>query len=125
VLQFYYSRELGGRDQDNLMRASQDEGLSWSEAQIISGLEVETRDGMLGLQEILPGSRHLMAVFESVEEKGDGTVFEGRFGIWSVISRDDGITWGERNLIYESYIWDVQNGGYMSKCSKSNIAELA
>lgn len=28
VLQFYYSRELGGRDQDNLMRVSHDEGLS-------------------------------------------------------------------------------------------------
>ncbi len=118
VLQFYYSRELGGRDQDNLMRVSHDEGLSWSEAQIISGLEMETRDGMLGLQEIVPGSGHLMAVFESVEEKGDGTVFEGRFGVWSVISRDDGITWGERKLIYESYIWDAQTGGNISKCSR-------
>ena len=45
-----------------------------------------------------------MAVFESVEEKGDGTVFEGRFGIWAVSSRDDGISWGERRLIYESYM---------------------
>jgi hypothetical protein len=115
VLQFYYSRELGGRDQDNLMRVSHDEGLSWSEAQIISGLEMETRDGMLGLQEIVPGSGHLMAVFESVEEKGDGTVFEGRFGIWGVVSTDDGITWGERKLIYESYIWDAQTGEYISK----------
>lgn len=105
VLQFYYSRELGGRDQDNLMSVSHDEGFSSSEAQLISGLEMDTRDGMLGLQEIVPGSGHLMAVFESVEEKGDGTVFEGRFGIWSVISRDDGFTWGERKLIYKSSIW--------------------
>ena len=78
-LQFYYSRELGGRDQDNLMRVSHDEGLSWSEAQIISGLAKQTRDGMLGIQEITPGSGNLMAVFETVEEKGDGINFEGRF----------------------------------------------
>jgi hypothetical protein len=69
------------------MRVSHDEGLSWSEAQIISGLEIETRDGMLGVQKIVPGSGHLMAVFESVEEKGDGTVFEGRFGIWAEFKR--------------------------------------
>ncbi|KAE9367630.1 glycoside hydrolase family 93 protein [Stipitochalara longipes BDJ] len=78
VLQFYYSRELGGRDQDNLMRVSHDEGLSWSDAQVISGPDLESRDGMLGLQEITPGSGHLVAVFESVEEKGDGPFFEER-----------------------------------------------
>jgi hypothetical protein len=70
ALQFYYSRELGGRDQDNLMRVSHNEGISWSGPQIISGREIETRDGMLGLQEIVPGSGHLMAVFESVEGEG-------------------------------------------------------
>ena len=115
VLQFYYSRELGGRDQDNLMRVSHDEGLSWSDPQIISGLEMETRDGMIGIQEILPGSGNLMAVFESVEEKGDGIVFEGRFGIWSVMSRDDGITWDNRRLIYEPHTWDAQSGGFISE----------
>jgi hypothetical protein len=30
-------------------------------------------------------------------------------------SRDDGISWGERRLIYESYIWDAQTGEYISK----------
>lgn len=115
VLQFYYSRELGGRDQDNLMRVSHDEGLTWSEPQIVSGLDMETRDGMLGIQEITPGSRSLMAVFESVEEKGDGIFFEGRFAIWSVMSRDDGDTWGERRLIYESHTWDAQSRGFISE----------
>ena len=97
------------------MRVSHDEGLSWSNAQTISGLDLESRDGMLGVQEITPGSGHLMAVFESVEEKGDGPYFEGRFGIWSVVSRDDGATWGERKLIYESNFWDASSGTSISE----------
>jgi hypothetical protein len=121
MLQFYCSRELGGRDQDSLMRVSRDEGISWSEPQIISGFEMETRDSMLGLQKIVPGSGNLMAVFESVEEKGDGIVFEGRFGIWSVMSRDDGITWGERRLIYESHISDAQSNEYISELSQNHF----
>jgi len=79
VLQFYYSRELGSRDQDNLMRVSHDEGLSWSEAQIISGLEMETRDGMLGLEEIVRFLRALkrreMALF-SREDSESGVWFQ-------------------------------------------------
>jgi hypothetical protein len=77
-LQFYYSRELGGRDQDNLMRVSRDEGITWSEPRIVSGEGMATRDGMMGIEEIVPGGGVLMIVFESVEETGDG---EGRFAI--------------------------------------------
>lgn len=103
-LQFFYSREIGGgRDQDNLMRVSRDEGLSWSGPSTVSGMDLETRDGMIGIQEVVPGSGHLMAVFETVEEKGDGTSFEARFELWSVTSRDDGTTWGERRMIYDSW----------------------
>ncbi len=100
-LQFYYSREVNGRDQDNLMRVSSDGGLSWSEPVYVSGGDRETRDGMMGIQELSLGSGHLMAVFESVEEKGDGTVFLARFEVWTAQSRDDGKTWGERRMIYQ------------------------
>jgi hypothetical protein len=130
VLQFYYSRELEGRDQDNLMRVSHDEGQSWSSPQIISGQDRESRDGMLGLQEISPGSGHLMAVFESLEENGDG---KSRFGIWSMMSRDDGATWGERRQIYEPYLWDASLGRYLSEftqldfasCSRSSLRTIS
>ena len=105
-LQFYYSRELGDRDQNNLMRLLHNGGISWSAPSIVSGEGLAMRDGMIGVQEVVPGSGHLMAVFESVEETGDGTSFDAWFGIWSVMSRDDGKTWGERRMIYEAYTWD-------------------
>jgi hypothetical protein len=87
------------------MRVSHDEGISWSDPPIISGLDMETGNGMLGVQEVVPGSGNLMGVFESVEEKGDGIVFVDRFEVWSVMSRNDGDTWDERRRIYESQIW--------------------
>lgn len=103
-LQFFYSRELGGgRDQDNLIRISEDEGVSWSNATNVSGQDLVTRDGMMGIVEITPGSGHLMAVFETVQEKEDVVVFTARFEIWSVQSRDDGKTWGERKMIYAGW----------------------
>lgn len=106
-LQFFYSREIGGgRDQDNLMRVSQDEGISWSDPRTVSGLDLVTRDGMMGIQEVVPGSGHLMAVFETVEEKGEGNTFEARFEVWCVTSRDDGKTWGERRMIYDAWYGD-------------------
>lgn len=104
-VQFYYSREMGGgRDQDNLMRVSRDGGSSWSDARTVSGAGLQTRDGMVGIQEIGgEGSGELIAVFETVEEKGDGTVFGARFEVWSVMSRDGGASWGERRMIYDSW----------------------
>lgn len=102
-LQLYYSREEGGRDQDNLMRFSRDGGLSWSSDIFVSGLGLASRDGMMGIQELSPGSGHLMAVFESVEEKGAEGTFNARFGVWSVLSTDDGKTWSDRRMIYESF----------------------
>lgn len=102
-LQLYYSREEGGRDQDNLVRVSGDSGLSWSSDVYVSGLGIASRDGMMGIQELSPGSGHLMAVFESVEEKGAEGTFTARFGVWSVVSGDDGKTWSDRRMIYESF----------------------
>lgn len=98
-LQFYYSMEVNPRDQDNLVRTSQDGGLTWSDSVYVSGEGLKTRDGMMGIQEVSPGSGHLIAVFESVEEKGEVVTFEARFEIFIVTSHDDGKSWGERKMI--------------------------
>ena len=73
-LQFYYSRELTPGDQDNLMRISLDEGVSWSNARIVSGMDIEMRDGMMGIAEIEPGKGVLMTVFETCEDREDKSV---------------------------------------------------
>jgi hypothetical protein len=57
-------------------------------------------------------------------EKGDEVVFEGRFGIWSVTSRDDGVTWGEKRSIYESHIWGAQSRAYISELSPNHFIEF-
>lgn len=124
-LQFYYSREMGGgRDQDNLMRVSHDEGVTWSAANTVSGLDLVTRDGMMGITEVVPGSGHLMAVFETVEETGDGTSFEARFEIWSVTSRDDGKTWGERRMMNDAWHGVVGDPHRLSMFFPSNLSFL-
>jgi hypothetical protein len=63
-LQLYYSRELGGNDQDSIQRISYDEGASWSSERTISGAGIASRDGMLGLA---PYNGKLIAVFETNE----------------------------------------------------------
>jgi Neuraminidase (sialidase) len=112
-LQFYYSREAGNRDQDNLLRISKDGGLTWSTEVFVSGSGLATRDGMMGIQELEAGSGKLMSVFESVEEKGDS--FEGRFSLWNTFSSDDGHSWGYRRLLYESY-WNKPTEHSISMC---------
>lgn len=102
-LQLFYSQEEGGRDQDNLMRVSSDGGKTWSGQIFVSGQDMATRDGMMGIQELEVGSGVLMAVFESVEEKAEEGHFEARFEVWCSISRDDGNTWGERRMIYDGW----------------------
>jgi hypothetical protein len=113
-LQLYYSREEGSRDQDNLMRVSRDGGLSWSSDAFVSGSLSATRDGMMGVQKLVPRSGNLITVFESVEEKGAGPTFESRFAVWSVLSSDDGKTWSERRIIYEAF-WNAPVERSLSK----------
>lgn len=102
-LQFYYSQEEGPRDQDNLMRTSNDGGKTWTGHTFVSGENLPARDGMIGIQELEKGSGVLMAVFESVEEHGEEGHFEARFQVWCATSRDDGKSWGERRMIYEGF----------------------
>ncbi|MCJ1443640.1 MAG: hypothetical protein MMC23_004139 [Stictis urceolatum] len=92
TLQLYYSRENNANDQDSLMRTSTDGGSTWSTSQIISGADLtSSRDGMLGVATV-SGST-ILAVFET-ETNG------GQFTIGSVLSNDDGATWGTRRSVY-------------------------
>lgn len=91
TLQLYYSKENSDVDQDSLMRTSTDGGETWSEAKTISGENVTARDGMVGVSEIGDDGR-LIAVFETTED--------GNFAIDSVVSEDDGESWGDRRRVY-------------------------
>ncbi|KAI0531815.1 glycoside hydrolase family 93 protein [Xylaria digitata] len=89
-LQCYYSAENSATDQDGFMRQSTDGGLTWSSPITVSGADVTSRDGMIGVAKI--NGNNLMAVFENTEI--------GRFSIDYVLSHDDGRSWGERGRLY-------------------------
>lgn len=72
-------------------RFSTDGGATWSEAQTISGTELTSRDGMVGVTST-DGGCNLIAVFE--------TETVGLFSIASITSSDDGKTWGNRQTVY-------------------------
>lgn len=59
AIQVYYSAENSDPDQDNIMRASRDGGLTWSGVYGMSGGDVLSRDGMIGIAEI-DGNGNLM-----------------------------------------------------------------
>lgn len=91
-LQLYYSREYNSTDQDNVMRRSTDGGQTWeSEIKIISGDGLNTRDGMVNIARFPSGSENLVAIFE---------VGNPTFSVKSVSSPDDGVTWGNRQPVY-------------------------
>ena len=93
-IQIYYSRENSATDQDSLERVSTDGGKTWSSARTISGSGITARDGMLGVATI--AGSNLMAVFESETN--------GVFNIMSITSADDGKTWSNRRIVYESTV---------------------
>ena len=67
TLQLYYSRENSATDQDSLLRRSSDGGKTWTSAQVITGEDLETRDGMLGVAHTSANSKNKIAVFETIE----------------------------------------------------------
>lgn len=52
AIQAYYSAENADPDQDNLMRASTDGGLTWGNIITVSGADLQSRDGMIGVAEV-------------------------------------------------------------------------
>ncbi|KXN84070.1 hypothetical protein AN958_00485 [Leucoagaricus sp. SymC.cos] len=94
ALQVYYSSENNAGDQDILMRSSTDGGLTWSGVTIVAGGSTTGRDGMPGCADFTTnGQAKVMCVFETTEGLG-------RFNVKSVVSNDDGNTWGERAQVY-------------------------
>ncbi|KAI1333451.1 glycoside hydrolase family 93 protein [Xylariaceae sp. FL0016] len=91
-LQCYYSAENSATDQDGLMRTSTDGGVTWSNANTISGSGVTSRDGMIGVASIDDSTGKLIAVFENTES--------GVYSIDYVLSSNDGHSWGSRGRLY-------------------------
>lgn len=58
-LQCYYSEENSASDQDGFMKSSTDGGITWSSAIQVSGANVTSRDGMIGVAN-LDNSGNLM-----------------------------------------------------------------
>ncbi|KAF5518364.1 hypothetical protein CGCA056_v010873 [Colletotrichum aenigma] len=91
TLQCYYSAENSADDQDNFMKYSKDGGQTWSSWVKVSGGDLLSRDGMVGVAPI-DNNGNLIAVFEHTRE--------GRFNVDYVLSHDDGYSWGERGSLY-------------------------
>ena len=93
-LRLYYSEETngGGANQDSKMRTSTNGGETWSEAKTISGANVTSRDGMLGV--VNTGGSNLIAIFETTEDPNYIFVVD------SVMSPDNGSTWGNRSRVF-------------------------
>jgi hypothetical protein len=94
ALQVYYASENSADDQDILMRSSTDDGATWSEAYTVAGGTTTGRDGMPGCTSFSGTPSKVLCVFETTE--GSGTLFT----VKSVVSNDDGATWGERSQVY-------------------------
>ncbi|KAF8316546.1 glycoside hydrolase family 93 protein [Clavulina sp. PMI_390] len=92
-LQVYYAAENSGSDQDILMRSSTDGGSTWGDITTVAGATTTGRDGMPSCTDFNDGSAGVLCVFETTQ--GTGT-----FTVKRVVSRDDGVTWGEREQVY-------------------------
>jgi BNR repeat-like domain len=92
-LQLYYSRENSQTDQDIVQHISKDNGKTWGAMVTIAGATTNGRDGMPGITEFDTGSgKQLLCIFETTQD--------GPFHVKSVTSDDDGITWGNRLVVY-------------------------
>ncbi|KAH9945947.1 glycoside hydrolase family 93 protein [Epithele typhae] len=93
-LQVYYASENSGADQDILMQTSFDGGKTWGAPVTVAGATTTGRDGMPGCANFNDGADKLMCVFETTEGRG------GLFSVKSVVSTDEGATWGQRSVVY-------------------------
>ncbi|KAJ6617583.1 Sialidase [Mycena sp. CBHHK59/15] len=96
ALQVYYAAENSASDQDILMRSSTDNGATWSGTTTVAGGTTTGRDGMPGCTDLVTpaGAARVLCVFETTE----GTT--PLFTVKSVMSADDGVSWGERSQVY-------------------------
>lgn len=76
------------------MRSSTDNGATWSAATTVAGATTTGRDGMPGCTAFSGDATKVICVFETTE----GTA--PLFTVKSVVSDDDGVSWGERSQVY-------------------------
>lgn len=69
-------------------------GATWSGVATVAGLTTIGRDGMLGCTTFSGDAKKVLCVSETTEETLP------LFTVKSVVSNDDGETWGERNQVY-------------------------
>ena len=92
------------------MRTSTDNGTSWSkEAITVSGGTTIGRDGMPGCTSFPGNPSKVLCVFETTE--GTGSLFT----VKSVVSNNDGATWGERSQVYVP-TGIGNNGAFLTFC---------
>ncbi|KAJ6561158.1 glycoside hydrolase family 93 protein [Mycena vulgaris] len=96
ALQVYYAAENAGNDQDILMRSSTNNGASWSGTTTVAGGSTTGRDGMPGCTDFVTpaGAARLLCVFETTEGSAPA------FNVKSVVSSNDGVTWGGRAQVF-------------------------
>ncbi|KAJ7249478.1 glycoside hydrolase family 93 protein [Mycena rebaudengoi] len=94
ALQVYYASENSQPDQDILMRSSTNNGATWSNRITVAGGSTTGRDGMPSCTDFTAGGvARVLCVFETTE--GTGT-----FTVKSVVSSNDGMTWGGRRSVF-------------------------
>lgn len=94
TVQLYFSHERSDINQDSVLIISRDGGLTWDSERIISGsTQDNSRDGMIGVTSTSTSDGKLIAVFETNTDNGN-------FFLQSIRSSDNGMTWGNRNLLY-------------------------
>ena len=75
------------------MRSSTNNGATWSDPIIVAGGTTTGRDGMPGCTSYSETPSKILCVFETTEGSGN-------FNVKSVVSNNDGTTWGERTQVY-------------------------
>ncbi|KAM5534109.1 hypothetical protein V8D89_012290 [Ganoderma adspersum] len=95
----YYSTENSATDQDILLQTSTDNAATWSAPSTISGGTTTGRDGMPCCANFNDWSEKLMCVFKTTE--GSPGLKSFSINDKSVVSTDDGKTWGTRSQVFK------------------------
>ncbi|KAJ7623700.1 glycoside hydrolase family 93 protein [Roridomyces roridus] len=97
ALQVFFASENASNDQDILMSTSTDGGLTWTGPITAAGATTTGRDGMPACTDYTAnGAAHVICTFETTE----GTA--PLFNVKSVVSTNDGTSWGERAQVFIS-----------------------
>ncbi|KIK59418.1 glycoside hydrolase family 93 protein [Collybiopsis luxurians FD-317 M1] len=104
ALQVYYASENSAADQDILMKSSTNNGVSWSASLTVAGGDTTGRDGMPGCSNLASGT--LMCVFETTQVTGNTD--SPNLNIKSVISTNEGASWGSRSQVYIATAAEVE-----------------